>query len=79
MDIKRIPRHTRMLALEQRQYLPLPIRDVRTASGNEMWAMFKPTSEELAALNAGHHVMLGIMGYIWPPVFVGVSENQDGS
>lgn len=78
MEIKRIPRATRVLALEQRQYLPLPIRDVDTDGVNVMWAMFRPTAEELLAMNNGHPVMLGIMGIHWPPVLLAVSENKDG-
>jgi len=50
----------------------LDIADVETADGNFMLSAWHPEPEELAALNAGGHVVLHIRGYSHPVVALSV-------
>lgn len=79
MDIMRIPGHTRILGLDQ-IYKPLPVRDGFLDDGTPaMFTAWMPTAEELEAMNAGHPVILAILGRSWPPVMLDVAANKDGS
>lgn len=60
----------------QPEYLPLHIRDMpaeimlasgRVSTVNAMVTAWRPTADELAALNAGAPVYLSILGNTWPP------------
>lgn len=63
--------YTRALAEHQDEYQTLHIVDRETEDGqNVMWSMWQPSPEELDQLNAGGHVLLGILGTKHPPVFV---------
>lgn len=73
---------TRVLG-EDQGYLPLPVRDWfvdqqgpdgETRRYPVMFTVWHPTPEELAALNRGGCVVLGIMGTQHPPVIMDVSE-----
>lgn len=49
----------------------LHVRDVLTPEGNPvMLSAWVPTPEELQALMAGGHVVLGVCGNAHPPVFL---------
>lgn len=37
-----------------------------------VWSFWTPTADELAALNAGRPVILGVWGDTHPPVYLGV-------
>lgn len=75
MMINRIPGATRVLAKDQPEYSQLPIRDEKRADGvNSMVSSWSPTPDELARLNAGAPVYLGILGTVHPPVILGVGE-----
>ena len=70
MKPMQIEGQTRVLAEDQDEYLNLPIRDVQEDNGNVMYSAWQPTEEELATLNAGGAVVLGICGVVHPPVVV---------
>jgi hypothetical protein len=52
----------------------LAIRDIDTTSGPGMESAWEPTPEELAKLNRGAPVILGVLGTVHPPVWLRVGE-----
>jgi len=53
----------------------LPIRRVREGVfGGHMESYWKPSAEDLAALNAGAHVRLAVHGGAHPPVWIDVDH-----
>lgn len=80
MGIQTIEGHTRDLAENQSEYHTLPIRDVliETPTNGLVPAMiseWRPTLEELKALNAGSPVRLSILGTTHPPVMLTVGDD----
>lgn len=60
---------TRLLAVEQDEFEDLQIRDETMSDGtNCMVSKWTPTPAQLAILNGGGSLYLGIMGEIHPPV-----------
>jgi hypothetical protein len=51
----------------------LEIADLQTTSGPFMESLWRPDAVELAALNAGAAVKLGIRGNVHPVVYMGVT------
>lgn len=83
MELKRPGRATRAMGRNQSEFNTLWIRDEvcefsttdnKTYHAARMVCCFKPTAEELAALNAGGLVYLSIMGTQFPPVLVTVGD-----
>ena len=65
---------TRTLATDQDEYLDLQIRDETLNDGtNCMVSKWTPTPSQLAILNAGGSLYLGIMGDAHPPVIMAAS------
>ena len=54
----------------------LSIADVEGAGGLFMESLWRPTPEELAALQAGGAVVLGIRGVVHPVVYVSVTARE---
>lgn len=54
----------------------LPVRDVQTDIGHCMISAWKPSAEELAALNAGQAVHLWVYGIAHPVVSVTVGDTE---
>lgn len=52
----------------------LSIADVQHVAGNIMLSRWEPTAAELAVLNAGGSIELGVIGTIHPPVSIGVID-----
>lgn len=78
MDIVTPKNATRVLAENQDEYLNLPIVDAPMKNGaNVMLSLWRPTPEELQAINDGACVTLGIVGRQHPPVMIFV--DTDGS
>lgn len=75
MEHVRIAGKTRTLGMDQ-GYQPLHVRDELDSSGdfNVMWMAWKPSPEDLAILNAGGNVEIGMMGTVPPPVKARVGE-----
>ena len=79
MQIGRIEGTTRVLGKAQ-GYLGLPVRDEQVIDAatsrneNSMVSAWLPTSDEIAALNAGASVHLRVIGMVHPPVVVSVGE-----
>lgn len=77
MIIKRIEGATRALGKSQ-GYLGLPLRDelipctVNGPATPSMVTAWEPTPDELARLNAGHPVLLRVLGDQHPPVMITV-------
>lgn len=76
---------TRVLG-EAQGYAPLPVEDavvnMMHADGSQgdtpvMFTVWHPTPKELAALQSGGHIVLGIVGTMHPPVMVYVA-NMEG-
>ena len=82
MQVGCIDGATRIVGKSQ-GYLGLPIRDERincSVNGPETPAMITawvPSSEELAALNAGAAVHVRILGVVPPPMFVFVGPTPE--
>jgi hypothetical protein len=51
----------------------LEIADVEGAGGSFMESLWRPNDEELAALNAGGAIILGIRGDVHPVIYLGVT------
>ena len=68
----RITGFTRVLAEDQDEFKTLAIRDVvdPDTGQNCMVSAWEPTPEDLRILNEGGRVLLGIMGTVFPPVFL---------
>ena len=65
---------TRTLATEQDEYFNLEIRDEALDDGaNCMVSKWTPTPSQLAMLNGGGSIYLGIMGEVHPRVLMAVS------
>lgn len=84
MHIGRIEGATRVIG--QRQgYRGLPLRDevidcsVNGAETPAMTTAWLPTSEELAALNAGAAVHVRILGTMHPPIMVSVGATPEAN
>lgn len=79
MNIIVIEGCTRIIG-ESQGYLGLPLRDVLqndSVTGPDKPAMqsaWRPTPEELAALNAGFPIILTVMGRVHPPVMLEVQH-----
>lgn len=71
---------TRVLAVDQEEYVNLEIRDETMSDGaNCMVSKWTPTPEQLAILNGGGSIYLGIMGEIHPPVVLATAlTDQEG-
>lgn len=54
----------------------LPITRVEFENTSVVFSYWRPTPEELAALNAGKSVRLGIWGMTHPPVYIGVEGDN---
>ena len=52
----------------------LLIKDVPMYGTNVMMSAWIPSKEELEWLNAGHPVILGIVGHTHPPLFIKVLD-----
>jgi hypothetical protein len=48
----------------------LMIRDAGGNLGNTMWSAWEPTAAELAVLNSGGKIYLGIVGLQHPPIIL---------
>ena len=75
---------TRALGEEQ-GYNPLPVQDgfvsVEHGDGTAtqypvMFTVWHPSPEELAALNAGGHIVLGVLGVMHPPILMQVAATD---
>jgi hypothetical protein len=74
MKPQRIEGYTRVVGLDQR-YHPLHILDRPFEDGTPcMVTAWKPTPEELEKLVSGACVQLSILGNMWPPVLLEVTE-----
>lgn len=81
MKADEISGHTRVLATEQDEYEDLHIRDETLSDGsNAMVSKWTPTSEQLAILNGGGSIYLGIIGERHPPIAMAVAlvDANDG-
>lgn len=66
---------TRAMAKDQDEYFTLHIRDEPIeGGGNVMVSEWEPSPDELALLNAGGRIVLGILGTVHPPVILTVKE-----
>ena len=72
MEIERIEGHTRVLALDQRQYRPLHIRDQVEEGVNYMTSQWRPTPEDIAKIVMGAPLLLSVGGTGHPPVLIQV-------
>jgi hypothetical protein len=70
----RISNATRVLAETQDEYHALAILDEEVDGVNYMTSLWEPTPRELAALIAGGHVRLTILGCAHPPVMISAQE-----
>lgn len=78
MNIVPLSNATRVMGKDQPEFQPLPICDTVLENGQPcMLSMWMPTSEELALLNAGYAVTLGILGVSHPPVLLFVQGSED--
>lgn len=75
---------TRVLG-EAQGYTPLPVEDAVVhmlhADGSQgdtpvMFTVWHPTPKELAAMQSGGHIVLGIVGVQHPPVMVYVADME---
>lgn len=55
----------------------LPIQIVKDHGLPVMRSFWRPSPDDLAALNAGAHVCLGIIGEAHPPVMVSVEKCEE--
>lgn len=69
--------HTRILAEDQEEFDNLYIRDETGQLGeNIMVSEWKPTEKQLALLNSGHSIYLGIQGVIFQPAYLVVGPSS---
>lgn len=73
MEHVRIAGKTRTLGIDQ-GYQPLHVRDEDMDGINVMWMAWKPSPEDLAILNAGGNVEIGMIGTVPPPIKARVGE-----
>jgi ABC-type cobalt transport system substrate-binding protein len=52
----------------------LEIADLSTTSGPYMESLWRPTADELEALNRGATIQLGIRGTVHPVIYMGVTK-----
>jgi hypothetical protein len=81
MEIRRIPAATRDIGKPQGwdddvhgPCASLPVRDEEHNGVHYMVSAWAPTPEQLAILNEGGSIRLGIAGYVHPVVFMSVAE-----
>lgn len=65
--------HTAVLGVSQ-GYLPLAVLSTSEGGVNIHNSYWKPSAEDLALLNKGHVVHLGVLGAGQPPVMVAISN-----
>lgn len=53
----------------------LEVAELDTPSGPFMESLWRPTAEDLAALNSGACIVLGIRGNVHPVVYLGVTAS----
>lgn len=74
MKPKKISGCTRILGLEQKQYLPLAVRDIMIDECPAMMTAWEVTPEELEEIKNGEPVIIIILGDMHPPIMIGVGE-----
>lgn len=60
-------------SLSDEQCQPLPVSVINTGIGATITSFWKPTPEELEALNANGVVMVTVLGTLHPPVEINVT------
>jgi hypothetical protein len=55
----------------------LPVKRIRDSQGTAWWSAWRPSPDELAALNAGAHVCLCVSSANHPPVAVEVHHLEE--
>lgn len=79
------PEHVTRTLGEAQGYNPLPVFDtllpIEFTDGRKdalpvMFTVWHPSPEELAALNAGGHIVLGVLGTAHPAVLMQVANNR---
>lgn len=79
------PEHVTRTLGEAQGYNPLPVFDtlllIKHTDGRKealpvMFTVWHPSPEELAALNAGGHIVLGVPGGMHPPILMQVAATD---
>lgn len=68
------PNETRALAKEQDEYNTLSIADFSMPHGNEMHSLWRPSMEEIAAINRSYAIRLSVLGMMHPPVMLDIVD-----
>lgn len=78
MDNVRPAYKTATLGLDQ-GYRPLHVTHMKVGDYDCLQTLWRPSEEELSALNAGALVELNVLGSGHPPVLLNVTDPPDGS